>query len=94
MRSSKVRVALAVLALSLGTSICAQDKPNPAPKYIPPSCQGKPIIVVPRAVMLAQTPTEVKPNPPIARTDQVRLFNALARIIDETYVYSDFNGQN
>ena len=94
MQSSKVIVALAALALGLGTSARAQDKLSPAPKYVPPACQGKPITVVPRAVMLAQTPTEVKPNPPIAATDQLKLFNALAQIIDQTYVYSDFNGQN
>ena len=71
---------------------CAQTKP--APNYVPPSCQGKPIAVVPRAVMLAQTPTEVKPNPPFAKADQLKLFNALARIIDDVYVYPDYNGLN
>ena len=42
--------------------------------------------------MLAQTPTEVKPNSPIAKTEQLKLFSGLARIIDEVYVYPDFNG--
>ena len=97
MLSSKVTVVLAALALGISgssPSIRAQDKPTPAPQYVPPSCQGKPITIVPRAAMLAQTPTEVKPNPPITRTDQLKLFNTLARIIDETYIYPDFNGQN
>jgi C-terminal peptidase prc len=97
LRQSANRIAnVSFLCLSIGcysaTTTRAQTKP--APTYIPPSCQGKPITVVPRAVMLAQTPTEVKANPPIAKADQSKLFNALARIIDDVYVYPDYNGVN
>jgi carboxyl-terminal processing protease len=63
-----------------------------APQYVPPACQGKPISVVPRAVALAQTPTEVKTNPTIASSNQLKLFDALVKIINDVYVYPDFNG--
>ena len=88
---------LAVLLLCLSTvwySATTYAQTEPAPKYIPRLCQGKPITVVPREVMLAQTPTEVKANPPIAKENQLKLFNALARIIDDVYVYPDYNGLN
>jgi carboxyl-terminal processing protease len=98
-RQSTARMAtfLAVLSLCVSAdwfSATTRAQTNPTPKYIPPSCQGKPITTVPRAVMLAQTPTEVKPNPPIAKADQLKLFNALARIIDDVYVYPDYDGLN
>jgi len=96
-RIAKTATRFAVLLFCLSTvwhSAAAHAQTKPAPTYIPPSCQGKPITIVPRAVMLAQTPTEVKPNPPIAKDDQLKLFNALARIIDDVYVYPDYNGLN
>lgn len=64
------------------------------PKYVPPSCQGTPITTVPRATALAESMPALKANPPIAKSDQMKLFNALARIINEVYVYPDFNGLN
>src|SRR5712692_6479346 len=63
-----------------------------APQYVPPACQGKPISVVPRAVALAPTPTEVTTNPTIASSNQLKLFDALVKIINDVYVYPDFNG--
>ncbi len=83
-----------VLILSAGRHGCAQERIDPPPQYIPPSCQGKPINIVPRAVVLAQTATPVKSNPPIARAEQLKLFEELAQVINETYVYPDFNGQD
>lgn len=84
----------ALLILSAGLHGRAQEKIEPPPQYIPPSCQGKPINTVPRATVLAQTPTVVKPNPPNTHADQLQLFEELASVINETYVYPDFNGQD
>ena len=63
-----------------------------APQYVPPACQGKPISVVPRAVALAQTPMEVRTNPAIASSNQLKLFDELVKIINDVYIYPDFNG--
>lgn len=64
---------------------------SPAP-YIPPACVGKPITTMSRAAMLAQTVAEVKPNPLITQSGQLKIFNALAEVIDECYLYPDFKG--
>jgi len=67
-------------------------KPTSQSPYIPPACVGKPITTMSRAQMLAQTVSEVKPNPLITKSDQLKLFNALAEVIDEVYLYPDFKG--
>jgi len=66
--------------------------PVSATSYIPPACVGKPITTMSREAMLAQTVSEVKPNPPITQSDQLKVFNALANVIDEVYLYPDFKG--
>ena len=71
--------------------VATKGKPIP-PQYVPPVCQGRPLTVVPKAEMQAQAATEVKPNPPISKADQLRLFNTLAKIINDVYVYPDFHG--
>ena len=62
------------------------------PVYIPPGCIGKTISKMSRAEMLTQTLTDVKPNPPVTQSDQLKLFNELAKIINEVYLYPDFRG--
>jgi carboxyl-terminal processing protease len=71
-----------------------QDSPPASPKYVPPACQGKPLTVVPREVALAQSPTEVKKNPTLGKDEQLKLFDAVVKIINDVYVYPDFNGAN
>jgi carboxyl-terminal processing protease len=60
--------------------------------YIPPGCAGKTISKMSHAEMLAQTMTDVKQNPPVTQSDQLKLFNELAKIINEVYLYPDFRG--
>lgn len=60
--------------------------------YIPPGCAGKTISKMSRAEMLTQTLTDVKPNRPVSQSDQLKLFNELAKIINEVYLYPDFRG--
>ncbi len=62
------------------------------PEYVPPGCVGKTITKMSRAEMLAQTLPDVKSNPPITQSNQLKLFNELAKIIDENYLYPDFRG--
>jgi hypothetical protein len=90
-------LTLVVALLGVGsspteTSVSQQTSITPPPSYVPPICKGKPITVVPREVALAQTPTELKSNTPIAQGDQLQLFDTLAKTINEVYLYPDFNG--
>ena len=62
------------------------------PAYIPPGCVGKTITKMSHAEMLAQTMTDVKQNPTITQSYQLKLFNELATIINEVYLYPDFRG--
>jgi len=64
------------------------------PAYIPPFCVGKTITTMSRSEMLAQTLSDVKPNPPITPANQLKLFNELANIIHEVYLYPNFRGIN
>ena len=45
-----------------------------------------------RAEMLAQTMMDKKQNPPITQINQLKVFNELANIINEVYLYPDFKG--
>lgn len=69
----------------------ADEPATPAP-YMPPACVGKPITTMSRAAMLAQTVLEVGPNPPITQSNQLKVFNALASVLDQFYLYPDFKG--
>ena len=82
----------AALVPGLEIGVRQQTRTTPPPSYIPPVCKGKPITVVPRDVALAQTPTAIKTNPPIAQGDKLQLFDTLAKTISEVYLYQDFNG--
>lgn len=73
------------------TGTAEPGSPSPAP-YMPPACVGKPITTMSRAAMLAQTVLDSKPNPPITQSNQLKVFNALASVIDEVYLYPDFKG--
>ena len=54
---------------------------------------GKPITKMSRAEMLAQTRVgALSPTRPSPRVDQLKVFNALADVIDEVYLYPDFKG--
>jgi carboxyl-terminal processing protease len=87
-------LSAAILSVLFCHGSRAQPAPSATPKYVPPACQGKPITVVPREVALAQSPTEIKTNPPIAKEDQLKLFDVLVEIISDVYVYPDFHGLN
>jgi C-terminal processing protease CtpA/Prc len=94
-------VVTTVAIITLMTpAVFGQEKVTPnvegarLPEYIPPGCAGKTITKMSRAEMLAMTVPDVKLNPPITQSNQLRLFNELAKIIDEVYLYPDFKGLN
>lgn len=67
---------------------------NVTPGYIPSGCIGKTISKMSREEMLKLTVSDVKPNPPITQSNQLKLFNTIVKVIDENYLYPDFKGLN
>jgi carboxyl-terminal processing protease len=64
------------------------------PAYIPPSCQKTALATVPAATALAIPTPELEANPVISTTLQERVFAETVNIINDVYVYPDFNGKD
>ena len=64
------------------------------PAYIPASCQNVALATIPAATALVQPTPELEANPEISKTLQERVFQQTVNIIDEVYVYPDFNGKD
>lgn len=62
------------------------------PAYSPPECAGAPLATIPPDQALQATPdiqiTE------ISKDEQLRILNDLGNIVEDIYVYPDFNGRN
>ncbi len=65
-----------------------------APAYIPSSCQNIALATVPPATALAQPTPELQANPDVPRDLQQKVFNDVVEVIEEVYVYPDFNGND
>lgn len=69
--------------------------PTPmTPAYIPPNCLNIPLATVPPATALAQPTPELQTNPEISREAQLEVFDKMVPIINDVYVYPDFNGRD
>jgi len=86
-----IRIALLNI-LFIGGHVTAYAQPPP--KYIPPGCQGKPLLSISRSEMEVGAAPAGKLNPAIKQTDQITVLDALTKAIDAHYVYRDYNGQN
>ena len=74
----------------------ASPTPTPVPllpAFVPPECEAAPLATVPPDV-IAQATTAVQANPEISKGKQLRVLRDLANIVEETYVYPDFNGKD
>jgi len=60
--------------------------------YMPPACAGKSITTISPAEMRSPKMSDLRPNPPISKTSQQKLFSTLVRILDSIYLYPDFKG--
>lgn len=60
--------------------------------YVPPACAGKSIITVSPEAMITPKMSDLRPNAPISKVDQQRIFHNLVTILDSIYLYPDFNG--
>ena len=90
------RLAYPPTATSVPTlTATASLTPTPAPllpAFIPPECASIPLATVPPDQVLLQPTLTAEPNVEISRDTQLRVFKDLTDVIDEVYVYPDFNG--
>ena len=69
--------------------------PTPlVPAYIPPECASTPLATIPPELALAQPTPEIQTNPVISQGEQLQIFEELTEVIEEVYVYPDYNGQD
>jgi carboxyl-terminal processing protease len=69
--------------------------PTPlVPAYVPPQCANQPLATVSPEIALAQPTLNARQNPEISEQEQLEVFQQMTRIIDEVYVYPDFNGKD
>lgn len=64
------------------------------PAYIPPNCENIPLATVSPATALAQPTPELQTNPEISKDTQREVFNQMVSVIEDVYVYPDFNGRD
>ena len=64
------------------------------PAYVPPQCSNQPLATVAPEVALAQPTLEAQSNPAISKSEQSKIFREMAHIIENVYVYPDYNGKD
>src|SRR3972149_3517499 len=94
-RLSLAGLLLVSLACNFFTGVFDAPTPTPLiPAYIPPGCEAVLLATVPVATLLAQPTPELQANPEIPEDVQLRVFERATEIIEEVYVYPDFNGKD
>lgn len=68
----------------------ATDVPTPAPVLA--GCENIPPATVPPATAIFEPTPDIAPNSAISTEVQLRVFNELVSVVEEVYVYPDFNG--
>jgi carboxyl-terminal processing protease len=64
------------------------------PAYIPADCKNQPFATIAPAITLAKPTPSLKTNPEISHNLQERVFSQVVRVVNEIYVYPDYNGHN
>ena len=64
------------------------------PAFIPPECTSTPLATIPPETALVQPTLESEANANISQGEQLQVFEELARIVDDVYVYPDYNGKD
>jgi carboxyl-terminal processing protease len=68
--------------------------PTSTPPYMPPECVGRTIATLPAATTVAEPISNLGPNPPLTKDEQLKVFEELTGPIPGLYVYPDFNGKD
>lgn len=66
--------------------------PFPASAYIPPECQNQALATVPAETVVAEPTQSPETNPPLSKTEQLKVFDELTATISQVYLYPDFHG--
>ena len=64
------------------------------PAYIPSSCQNIALATISPAMALAQPTPELQANPEISQDLQQKVFDDVVDVIEQVYIYPDFNGND
>ena len=78
-------------------TILSSLTPTPVPllpAYIPPECEAVPLATISPDAVFAQPTATFEPNPDISQGTQLRILQELGDIVEEVYVYPDFNGRD
>ncbi len=97
-------ILVGLVALSLACNALSRRAETPAtptapptpvllePAYIPPQCANAPLATVPAATALAEPTPVLQANPTIAADLQLRVFEQVTGIVEDSYVDPNFNG--
>lgn len=93
------RMVLPPTATPVPTATATQTaSPTPTvtpllPAYIPPECAAAPLATLAPEAIVEPT-LEFETNPEISKEDQLRILNSVGNIVEEVYVYPDYNGRD
>jgi C-terminal peptidase prc len=62
------------------------------PPYVPPDCAGQAIATLPAATTIAQPTPALTADPALTKDRQLEVFEELAGLVPDLYVYPDLNG--
>ena len=69
--------------------------PTPlVPAYVPPQCVNQALATLAPEIALAQSTPEIPSNPNISQAEQLQVFRDLTRVVENVYVYPDYNGKD
>src|SRR5215204_3351508 len=69
--------------------------PTPlVPVYIPPQCANSALATIAPDTALAQSALDSKRNPDISKSMQLQVLRNVANLVEDVYVYRDFNGKD
>ncbi len=75
----------------------ASATPTPVPlvpAFIPDECASVPLATIPPESALAQPTLEIEANADVSQSAQEKILQELAKIVEDVYVYPDFNGKD
>ena len=102
-RTTYILLIISMLACNFVTSRFSPATPTPqptitpeilTPAYIPENCQNTALATISPEIALAQPTPELEANPEISKEQQGQVFDEMVSVIEEVYVYTDFNGKD
>ncbi|MDQ3004924.1 MAG: hypothetical protein M3R47_06015, partial [Chloroflexota bacterium] len=75
----------------------ASATPTPVPlipAFIPDECTTLPLATIPPESALAQPTLESEVNADVSKSEQEQILEEMAKIVEDVYVYPDFNGKD